>query len=121
MNRIQEELKNVISNKYAFDHVTNMKLLEVLFLANQLLLKHNLRNTKIEFRIHHSALGKCVNSGEIISIQINHAINNDMDEIRNTILHEIAHALVGNEYGHNIVWQEKAKELGVIGTERYRK
>jgi len=121
MCRISEEVQNVISNKYAFDEETNTKLLDVLYLANHLLLDYSLRDTKIEFRTHFGAVGKCVNSGEIITIQINHAINGDMDDIRNTILHEIAHAIVGNEYGHNIVWQEKAKELGVRGIERYRK
>jgi hypothetical protein len=121
MDRINDEIKNIISNKYTYDKVTKIKLLEVLFLINNLLLKYNLRDTRVEFREHHGALGKCVNNGEIISIQINHAINDDMNEIKNTILHEIAHALVGNEYGHNIVWQNKAKELGVTGVERYRK
>lgn len=121
MGRINKELKNVISNKYAYDEITNERLLEVLFLANNLLLKYHLENTEIVFRTHHTALGYCINSGEIITIQINHAINDDIDEIKNTILHEIAHALVGNEYGHNIIWQNKAKELGVTGTEHYRK
>lgn len=121
MNRIDKELKNIISNKYAFDEVTNQRLLEVLYLANDLLIKHGLFDTEIVFRNHQDAFGKCINSGERISIQLRYAINDDMSEIENTILHEIAHALVGNEYGHNIVWQEKAKEIGVTIYRNYRK
>jgi predicted SprT family Zn-dependent metalloprotease len=36
----------------------------------------------------------------------------DMDNI---ILHEIAHALVGNVHGHNAVWRAKAIEIGCDG------
>ena len=32
--------------------------------------------------------------------------------VLNTILHEIAHALVGPGHGHGIVWKNKAKEVG---------
>jgi hypothetical protein len=35
--------------------------------------------------------------------------------VRNTILHEIAHALVGHEHGHNKVWKAKAIEIGCNG------
>ena len=55
----------------------------------------------------------CYNDGERISLQINYCITQDIEEIRNTILHEIAHALVGNENVHNLVWKKKALELGV--------
>ncbi|MGL4742878.1 MAG: SprT-like domain-containing protein [Dermatophilaceae bacterium] len=36
-------------------------------------------------------------------------------EVRDTILHEIAHALVGPEHGHDSVWQAKAREIGGTG------
>ena len=41
--------------------------------------------------------------------------------ILNTINHEIAHVLVGTKNHHNIIWQTKAKELGVIWKCKYRK
>ncbi len=40
---------------------------------------------------------------------------NDKYRVKNTILHEIAHALVGNGNGHNWVWQQKALEIGCDG------
>lgn len=33
-------------------------------------------------------------------------------EIRDTILHEIAHALVGPHHGHDAVWRAKCREIG---------
>ena len=40
--------------------------------------------------------------------------------IKNTILHEIAHALVGTGQGHNRIWKEKCISIGGIG-EQYCK
>lgn len=36
----------------------------------------------------------------------------DESEVRDTVLHEIAHALVGASHGHDAVWRAKARELG---------
>ncbi|MBF0238008.1 MAG: SprT-like domain-containing protein [SAR324 cluster bacterium] len=36
-------------------------------------------------------------------------------EITDTLLHEIAHALVGPSHGHDNVWRAKAQELGCSG------
>lgn len=38
--------------------------------------------------------------------------DNSWDEIRDTILHEIAHALVGAGHGHDRVWKKKCVEIG---------
>ena len=37
---------------------------------------------------------------------------NPVEQVRDTILHEIAHALVGTANGHNSIWRAKARELG---------
>ncbi len=36
----------------------------------------------------------------------------DEDLVRDTILHEIAHALVGPAHGHDAVWKTQAREIG---------
>ena len=41
------------------------------------------------------------------------------EKIKDTILHEIAHALVGNKHGHDYVWQRKAIEIGCDGERCY--
>lgn len=37
---------------------------------------------------------------------------NGEDEVRDTILHELAHALVGPRHGHDAVWRAKCIEIG---------
>lgn len=44
---------------------------------------------------------------------------NDQRRVLNTILHEIAHALVGPKNGHNKVWKRKAIEIGCTGERCY--
>ncbi len=39
----------------------------------------------------------------------------NITEVKNTILHEIAHALVGSGHGHDYVWFNKAIEIGCNG------
>lgn len=117
---IEKELNKVLSKKYSFDRVENENLLRVLFLTQELLKKYDLMDTEIEFRSHYDYSGTCNEGGEIITLQLNFCINEDIEEVRNTILHEIAHALVGTHCGHNIVWQNKARELGVTWEINYR-
>jgi predicted SprT family Zn-dependent metalloprotease len=42
-----------------------------------------------------------------------------MPEIINTILHEIAHALVGCNHQHDAIWHKKATEIGCDGNRCY--
>ena len=37
---------------------------------------------------------------------------NPWDEVKDTLLHEIAHALVGKKHGHDAVWKAKCREIG---------
>ena len=37
---------------------------------------------------------------------------NTVDEVRDTLLHEIAHALAGIEHGHDAHWQRMCKKIG---------
>ncbi len=107
---IKKEVQNIPQNKYTNEPIHKKKLLEVAFLAQELLEKHQLPECEICFLMHSNARGICYNSGKKISLQIQFSINED---IRNTILHEIAHVLVGYKNGHNLVWKKKALELGV--------
>jgi len=36
-------------------------------------------------------------------------------QVRDTILHEIAHALVGPQHGHDAVWRARAQAIGCTG------
>jgi SprT-like family len=37
------------------------------------------------------------------------------DDVRQTLLHEVAHALVGGGHGHDDVWLAQARALGYVG------
>lgn len=44
-----------------------------------------------------------------------YCVASGMDIFKNTLLHEIAHAIVGHEAGHGPVWKQKAREIGCTG------
>ena len=66
-------------------------------------------------------IGQCNFSKQAIILNYVYVFRYNLSEIKNVILHEIAHVLVGPGHGHKEVWQNKAKELGVTWTRRYRK
>jgi SNF2 family DNA or RNA helicase len=59
-----------------------------------------------------SYIGLCDHTNKRIVISIPHLNARSEAECRDTIMHEIAHALVGHSEGHNEVWKKKAVELG---------
>ena len=89
-------------------------------LATGLMARHGLK--KWEFRFDHGTrrAGCCNYRDRLISISFNHAQSGSDDDIRDTILHEIAHALVGRRHHHDAVWQAKAHEIGCSGHRTHR-
>lgn len=59
-----------------------------------------------------SRLGLCNHTKKKITISKNFVEQQDWDVIKNTVLHEIAHALVGPNHGHNHVWRQQAMAIG---------
>lgn len=58
-------------------------------------------------------LARCYYDEKRIVINLMHLNSCSEMDLENTILHEVAHALVGPGYGHNQIWMEKARELGL--------
>lgn len=56
-------------------------------------------------------LGHCSNGHKAIALSLFHIEADDVAEVRDTILHEIAHALTPG-HGHDEVWQAKAMQVG---------
>ena len=65
--------------------------------------------------------GCCNHTYRQISLSKRLTIVNDMDSIEDTIIHEIAHALVGCYHGHDSIWRQKAIALGGSGKQYYSK
>lgn len=58
------------------------------------------------------AYGRCDHLRQMIELDESNLCREPY-EVRNTVCHEIAHALVGRGHGHDAVWLCKALELGM--------
>jgi predicted SprT family Zn-dependent metalloprotease len=56
--------------------------------------------------------GACFYSRRTITLSRHFVTMNDEAEVRDTILHEIAHAFAGAKAGHGVHWQRAAMQLG---------
>ncbi|ATA67413.1 hypothetical protein CGC48_01490 [Capnocytophaga cynodegmi] len=68
--------------------------------------------------------GCCFGATKKIALVLTYGRSNfyyNLADVKNTILHEIAHAVVGVRYGHRKEWQDKAREMGVTWTKKYRR
>jgi hypothetical protein len=57
-------------------------------------------------------MGLCLYGPRRIEISFHFAQRNGDMAIRETLLHEIAHALAGAGHGHDAVWKQKCLEIG---------
>jgi len=98
-----------------------MDLIKAETLANELMKQHNLIASGWRFSFDNAKrrFGAC--NYDLKKITLSHHLVklNDESQVRNTILHEIAHALVGFKHGHNAVWRAKAIEIGCDGNRCY--
>jgi predicted SprT family Zn-dependent metalloprotease len=85
---------------------------EVRQLALDLLRQHGLDDWRFAYNRRKQAMGLCVYHRRTIELSIHFVEYNGGEEILDTILHEIAHALVGPGHGHDAVWKRKCKEIG---------
>ena len=74
--------------------------------------EHGLSHWHIRTAAHMHILGLCDHKTETIFLSIHHLDTHPEPEVENTILHEIAHALVSPGHAHDEVWQAKAREIG---------
>ena len=81
-------------------------------LATKLMDAHGLVGWRIKLDHARRRAGQCDYTNKTISLSRLYVRHADIDHIRDTILHEIAHALVGPRHGHDAVWRQKAREIG---------
>jgi predicted SprT family Zn-dependent metalloprotease len=64
--------------------------------------------------------GQCNFASKRITLSRYHAASGDDDDIHQTLLHEIAHAMVGPAAGHGPRWQSTAAHIGYVGSRLYQ-
>jgi predicted SprT family Zn-dependent metalloprotease len=92
----------------------------ILELALELIREHRMKNWSFKFDHSTRRAGCCNYHDKLISISFDLARNASNEDVRDTILHEIAHALVGENHNHDAVWTAKAREIGCTGERTHR-
>ena len=64
------------------------------------------------FDLAPSRAGICNYRHKLICLSVNYCLRAPEEELRDTILHEIAHALVGPGHNHDLLWQVTARRIG---------
>ena len=81
-------------------------------LALALMHEHGLTDWRFRFDHARQRLGACHFASREITLSNHYVTQNDLADIRNTVLHEIAHALCGPGVGHSGQWKATARRIG---------
>jgi predicted SprT family Zn-dependent metalloprotease len=81
-------------------------------LALELMARHGLHGWTFGLNRRKRTLGLCRYDAKTIELSTYLIDRNSAEEVRDTLLHEIAHALVGPGHGHDAIWKAKAVEVG---------
>ncbi len=97
---------------------------EIPLVAQYLLEKHGLAQLGWRFAYDHARrrAGQCRHGDKVITLSRHYVdlnIAERLDDVIDTILHEIAHALVGPSHGHDKVWKESCVAVGANPTRCY--
>lgn len=98
-----------------------MNATEAKVLATKLMNEHGLiaSGWRFEFDNAKRRFGVCRYRRKVVGLSLPLVKLNSEAQVRDTILHEIAHALVGSGHGHGHVWKRKAIEIGCNGERCY--
>ena len=80
--------------------------------ARRLMEEHGLSEWTFAFVEAGRRLGDCSFRHRVIRIGRAHALDGSDEQVRDTMLHEIAHALAGPEAGHGPLWKATARRIG---------
>lgn len=94
--------------------VLGMDLRDAFALAEDLV-DHHLVGWSVSYDSAKSRAGVCRFGERVIGLSAPLTALHDEHDVRDTILHEIAHALVGPRHGHDAAWREAAREIGCTG------
>lgn len=92
-----------------------MDLSDAYRMGTDLLQRHGLDDWSLAFDNAKRRAGVCRYAQRVIGLSAPLARLHSPDEVRETLLHEIAHALTGHAHGHDAVWVARARSIGGNG------
>ena len=90
-----------------------MNIYDAKRMAQDIMLEHGLHNWTVTIDQAKLRFGQCRFNTHQISLSEPLTRANTEDHVRQTILHEVAHALVGPGHGHDAIWKSCARRIGV--------
>ena len=81
-------------------------------MARRLMDEQGLTGWTLAFGEARKRLGACHFRHHVIQISRTHALEGSEEQIRDTVLHEIAHAIAGHGAGHGPLWKATARRIG---------
>lgn len=93
-----------------------MEVTEAKEVASRLIELHGLEGWSFRFNRNKRRLGVCKQDSKKIELSEYYVIRNSSEHVIDTILHEIAHALVGTAHGHDDVWKAMCLRVGCTPT-----
>lgn len=84
-------------------------------MAEELIAEHGLEGWRVVVDRAKTRAGICREGRREIGLSGPLTVLHDETEVRDTVLHEIAHALVGTAHGHDAVWRAAARAIGCSG------
>lgn len=91
------------------------RLAEVSRLAEGLIHRHGLAGWSFQFNDASRQAGRCALDIRVISLSRLFCLEASAEEVGDTLLHEIAHALVGPAHNHDSIWKAAARSIGCTG------
>ena len=97
------------------DRDDSRRLAEVAAEAERLMSRHGLTGWSFQFEDASKQAGVCVFGLNVIGLSRLYCLHATDPQVRDTILHEIAHALVGPKHNHDAAWKAAARSIGCVG------
>jgi len=91
-----------------------MDVLHAQQLASSMMISHGLADWTFAYNRRRRSLGLCRYMLRRIELSLPYVMRNDEASIRDTILHEIAHALAGQRAGHGARWKAICRQIGAV-------
>ncbi len=83
--------------------------------AERLLARHGLKGWSFQYDDASRRAGVCWHGTKVIGLARLYCVQATDHEVRDTILHEIAHALAGPDHNHDAIWKAVARSIGCTG------